>query len=35
MGFIPIYSFFWLAGAHNKLADAYERIDATAQVNVQ
>jgi len=32
MGFIPIYSFFWLAGLHNKLADAYERLN---MVNAQ
>ena len=25
MSFIPIYSFFWVANAHNKLCDAYER----------
>ena len=24
MTFIPIYSYFWMAGAHNKLVDAYE-----------
>ena len=24
MSYIPIYSFFWLAGAHNKLIAAYE-----------
>ncbi len=32
MSIIPIYSFFWLAGAHNKLADAYERLN---MVNAQ
>lgn len=26
MSFIPIFSFFWLSDAHNKLADAYEGI---------
>ena len=24
MSYIPIFSFFWLAGAHNKLVDAYK-----------
>lgn len=27
MSCIPIYSFFWMAGMNNKLADAYEKIN--------
>ena len=28
MSCIPLYSFFWLAGANNKLVDAYSKADA-------